>query len=308
MIFFAVLAFVATEYSIFPALPREQVAQEFAAAKAGYEERWDAFREQRTFTPFASGRQEKDLDGEFLKIRETRYGIWYRNPDELLKESAPRYEVSKPLLFQDGARAKNCIAFAYNNTVPYFNASTVYVGDVAYIACEGPRSKDIPKFFQMMAAYRVTHLVRLTDSYEGNVKKCHPYWEGLLKEGDSGASLLNIPLDGPVSYPVRTFIMDDWRDHHGIGPKRLLDVVLQVRKEVAQRKGLCVVHCSAGVGRTGTFLAAVAIVDAIDRGKPLSIEEIVYQLALQRIHAVSRITQYETLHRLAEEYLRVKSL
>ena len=57
------------------------------------------------------------------------------------------------------------------------------------------------------------------------------------------------------------------------------------------------------MGRTGTFLAALAILDAIDTAESFSIQEIVYRLSLQRIYAVSTPGQYITLHRMAEYYL-----
>ncbi len=57
-----------------------------------------------------------------------------------------------------------------------------------------------------------------------------------------------------------------------------------------------------GVGRTGTFLAALTIVDAIDKQSSFSIEEIVYRLSLQRVHSVCKASQYITLYRMAESY------
>ncbi|MBI3508502.1 MAG: hypothetical protein HY069_02545 [Chlamydiia bacterium] len=151
----------------------------------------------------------------------------------------------------------------------------------------------------MIVSHKVTHLVRLTDSHEGEEKKCHPYWEGLLRKS-SDEEYLDIPTEAGV-YSIRAFDMAHWRDHHGIDPNELLAMVLRVRKELSSDKnGLLIVHCSGGVGRTGTFLAALAIVDAIDKGIPLSIEEIVYRLSLQRVKCVYTPKQYITLHRLAE--------
>lgn len=309
MLLLAVLALLSinADYTIYPTWPKKHVEREFHQSRQGFLERWEAFSQGRTFTPFEPGKGKEVLQQEFLKIQATREAVWFSNPDEIIKESALGYEAPASLIFQDGVRAKNCIAFAYNNTVPYYNASTVYVGSQPFIACEGPRSKDIPNFFQMLTAYRVTHLVRLTGSYEGEKKKCHPYWEGLLKSGKEGALHMEIPLGDEISYPVRAIITEEWKDNHGIDPKILLMMVLQLRQELAEKGGLAVVHCSAGVGRTGTFLASLAIVDAIDRGLPFSIEEIVYQLSLQRIHAVGQASQYITLHRLAEEYIQCKA-
>src|SRR5262249_10572397 len=158
----------------------------------------------------------------------------------------------------------------------------IFLGDKSYIACEGPRSKDVAAFFQLLTNQGITHLVRVTGIYEGWTNKCHPYWEGNLTESN-GNAYLNIPKDGG-EYSVQAFHMDHWRDRMGIDPDELFAMVCQVRKGLNEADGLLAVHCSGGVGRTGTFLAAIAIVDAIEKGLPFSIEEIVYRLSLQRIN------------------------
>jgi|GEM_PF-2929878 len=141
-----------------------------------------------------------------------------------------------------------------------------------------------------------------SDSYEGVAKKCHPYWEGLLFPESDGAWRLEIPSERGA-HSIRAYDLAHWRDHQGIAPAELLDLILKIRGELEEIQGLLAVHCSAGVGRTGTFLAALAIVDAIDRDELFSVEEIVYRLSLQRIQSVAKAPQYVTLHRLAELYL-----
>jgi protein tyrosine phosphatase len=259
------------------------------------EKRWQAFQENRTFMPFEPGKSDQALEGEFENIRNTRSLLW----------TTPGYELAQHLIANDLVRATGCVAFAYNNTVPYYNASTMCLSGQRHIACEGPRSKDISSFLNLLKSHHVTHLVRLTDAYEGETKKCHPYWEGLLAESE-GKTYLNIPTENGI-YSVRAFDMAYWKDNQGVDPDQLLALVLQVRNEVVNSHGMLTVHCSAGVGRTGTFLAALAVVNAIDQGKPFSIEEIVYRLSLQRVYSVGKHCQYITLHRLAESYLRKKS-
>lgn len=265
--------------------------ESYASVKAQAEKRWQAFQADRKFKEFRTGKSDAELKEEFANIHNTRLSVW----------TTPGYEFAQNLIAGDLIRAPGCIAFDFNNTVPYYNASTIWLGGRCHIACEGPRSKDIPKFFNLLTSQHVTHLVRLTGSYEAWAKKCHPYWDGFIKESN-GNACLNIPTDTGV-YSVQTFHMDHWRDHHGVDPEELLALVLQIREGLNKEGGLLAVHCSAGVGRTGTFLASLAIVDAIDKGLPFSIEEIVYRLSLQRIHSVAKFGQYITLHRLAESYL-----
>lgn len=253
--------------------------------------RWHAFQSNRYFRPFEAGKSDATLKEEFENIQKTREFVW----------TTAGYELAGNLIRDDLVRAPGCVAFAYNNTVPYYNASTIFLNERFYIASEGPRSKDIPGFFKLLTTFHATHLVRLTDSYDGGLKRCHPYWTGLMSESSDGKSYLNIPTEAGV-YFIRAFDMAYWRDNQGVDPNSLLDSVLEVRRESVD--GLLLIHCSAGVGRTGTFLAALAIVDAIDRKGVFSVEEIVYRLSLQRVHLVSNCSQYITLHKLAEIYLK----
>ena len=276
---------------------QQEIGEQFKTVRDQIEQRWDAFQKNRKFKLFEIGKPDAALAEEFAIILKIREYIW----------TTPGFEVAEHLIINNLVRAPGCVAFDFNNTVPNFNASTICLKDKIYFACEGPRSKDIPSFFKLLTTHRVTHLVRLTAPYEGETKKCHPYWEGLLTESSDGAGYLNIPMDTGI-YSIRAFKLVDWRDHHGIDPDQLLALVLRVRGELRDTESLLAVHCSAGVGRTGTFLAALAIVDAIDGKEPFSIEEIVFRLSLQRVHSVAKLDQYITLHRLAENYLKKRSI
>jgi hypothetical protein len=298
-----------TDLPIPPQLSQTEIALQFSQAKEGFISRWDAFAHQHgPFVSFNFGKANQALEDEFQQIQKTRFTVWFANPDAVIRESAQGYEIAQSLLYQDGARARNCIAFAYNNTAPFYNASTLCVGSFTCIACEGPRSKDVDKFFQLLVNYKVTHLVRLTPSYDGDVKKCHPYWDSHCQMIDSFSGKLLVPVGANVTYPIQLLVMENWKDHQGTDPNELLQMVLQVKRELEESGGLLAVHCSAGVGRTGTFLAALAIIDAIDNKQPLSIEEIVYRLSLQRFQCVAKSSQYIVLHRLAERYLEQQTL
>lgn len=252
-------------------------------AQIEFEKRWESFQEKRAFKPFEIGKSDAVLQKEFEEIDKTRRLLW-QNQD---------FELATHLIQNDLVRAPGCCAFAYNNTASYYNASTIYIANKTFIASEGPRSKDIPAFFRLMFEEQVQTLVRLTDSYEGDVKKCHPYWLGHAM----GSYIEIFP-----TYKIKAFDLAHWKDNQGIDPKDLIYLIEEVKKE----QGLSLVHCSAGVGRTGTFLAAFAIIDAIDHEEIFSIEEIVYRLSLQRIHSVGKSSQYITLHRLAEQYEQMR--
>src|SRR5690348_13679635 len=156
----------------------------YTIVKKEIENKWEAFQKGRKFKEFRPGRTDAELQEEFENIRTTRRAIW----------KTEGYELSQALIDSDLVRVHCGAAFSYNNTVPYYNASTIYIGDNCYIACEGPRSKDVPAFFKFLTTQKVTHLVRVTGIYEGWKNKCHPYWDGCVMESH-GNAYLNIPTD-----------------------------------------------------------------------------------------------------------------
>ena len=68
------------------------------------------------------------------------------------------------------------------------------------------------------------------------------------------------------------------------------------------------VHCSAGVGRTGTMLALNKIMEDIDRGsEDIDIFNTVLNLRSERVLMVQKLVQYEFLHVCTDYYLRTKN-
>ena len=141
-----------------------EVCEHFKSVQEQIESRWRDFQMNREFKVFEPGKSDAVLKEEFENLHATRERIW----------TTVEYERAQNLFAADLIRAPGCAAFAYNNTVSYYNASTIYLGGKRYIACEGPRLKDIPNFFRLLVTHHVTHLVRLTDSYEGETKKVVP--------------------------------------------------------------------------------------------------------------------------------------
>jgi protein tyrosine phosphatase len=274
-------------------LTQKKTNDHFKQVKKEIDIRWQNFQKNKTFKLFKPKRSNASLKKEFKDICLTRISIW----------KAPEYKYASQLIENDQTRVLKCTAFDYNNTVSYYNASTICIKNKFYIACEGPRAKDVFNFFHFLTTHPITHIVRLTSACEGKTEKCHPYWQGLFNKTSDGYGYLNIPKKTDI-HSIRAFDISYWKDNKGIAPDKLLNVVLHVKQELDNTKSLPVIHCSAGVGRTGTFIAALAIIDAIDKNESFSIEEIVYRLSLQRVYSVAKADQYVSLYRLAELYLK----
>ena len=75
------------------------------------------------------------------------------------------------------------------------------------------------------------------------------------------------------------------------------------------KKDNIVLHCSAGVGRTGTLIAIIDGIGLIERGdKEISIHDIVANIRRQRFGSVQTKEQYEFIYKFLRRYLTTKNL
>ena len=89
-------------------------------------------------------------------------------------------------------------------------------------------------------------------------------------------------------------------------PKTLVDLVNILREEHSPNE-TCLVHCSAGVGRTGTIIALNKIMEEIDNGaEEVDIFDTVLQLRSERVHMVQKPSQYTFLYGCVDYYLSMK--
>lgn len=87
-------------------------------------------------------------------------------------------------------------------------------------------------------------------------------------------------------------------------PSWLLRFIKRVNEHHCSDRGPILVHCSAGVGRTGTFLALDTLIGQIDDGATqINVFECVSQLRYQRNFLVQSIKQYIFVYRAIMEYV-----
>lgn len=96
-----------------------------------------------------------------------------------------------------------------------------------------------------------------------------------------------------------------WRDF--LAPEQpswLLRFIKRVNEHHCPDRGPILVHCSAGVGRTGTFIAIDSLIRQIDEGaSSINVFECVSQLRYQRSFLVQSIKQYIFVYRAVMEYI-----
>ncbi|XP_055592194.1 phosphatidylinositol phosphatase PTPRQ [Uranotaenia lowii] len=202
----------------------------------------------------------------------------------------------------------------------YINASFIdgYKYQREYIATQGPKQETSFDFWRMILQYEVECIVMLTQCVENDKNKCYQYFPKFNKqvqfrdiyvrctqELNMGfyQKRLMIISRGAIIRAVYHYHYLVWPDH-GVpsSPTELLKFVKIVR---AERKSLAVpmvVHCSAGVGRTGTFIALDIVLQRIQLEKKINIFDTVKQLRRQRIKMVQTVEQYAFLYQSCLEF------
>ncbi|XP_062582035.1 receptor-type tyrosine-protein phosphatase kappa-like [Saccostrea cucullata] len=189
----------------------------------------------------------------------------------------------------------------------YINANFIdgYNRKGAYIASQGPTKVMIRDFWRMVWQKRVCKIVMLTNLMEACKKKCEQYWseEGAGKYGDISVEMLDtavfndftirtfkIAANG-VSRIVKQFHFTSWSDHGAlIYPTPLLTFRRKVRMYSPDSTAPIVVHCSAGIGRSGTYIALDYL---LDQARNENIVDVLKCAQLMRANRINMIQTWE---------------
>lgn len=213
----------------------------------------------------------------------------------------------------------------------YINASYIPGNNFRreYIATQGPLPGTKDDFWKMAWEQNVHNIVMVTQCVEKGRVKCDHYWpadQDSLYYGDLILQMLSesvLPewtirefkicseeqLD--THRLIRQFHYTVWPDH-GVPEttQSLIQFVRTVRDYINRTPGAgpTVVHCSAGVGRTGTFIALDRILQQLDSKDSVDIYGAVHDLRLHRVHMVKTECQYVYLHQCVRDVLRARKL
>ncbi|XP_064607458.1 tyrosine-protein phosphatase Lar-like isoform X3 [Liolophura sinensis] len=229
-------------------------------------------------------------------------------------------EVNKPK-----NRYANVIAYDHSRVIllpieslaggDYINANYMdgYRKQNAYIATQGPLPETFGDFWRMVWEQRSATVVMMTKLEERSRIKCDQYWPSRGTEAYSVMHVTLVDVMELATYTIRTFQVarhgypekrevrqfqfTAWPDH-GVPdhPTPLLMFMRRVKASNPPDAGPMVVHCSAGVGRTGAFIVIDSMLERIKHERTVDIYGHVTCLRAQRNYMVQTEDQYIFIH------------
>nr|XP_039259559.1 uncharacterized protein LOC120336018 [Styela clava] len=233
--------------------------------------------------------------------------------------------ASRPNMMQKN-RYKNILPYDSTRVVlsgegdkDYINASYIHGYETRnkFIASQGPLPNTVNDFWRMVIEQKCTVIVMLTGLLERGKKKCEKYWPDVnrtasyksifvktVNEEHVGSNIKRTfeatSTDGPKQ-TITHFQFNTWPDH---GVPVTTSGFFRLHKAVSEINCSTpiIVHCSAGAGRTGTYLAYDYLLNQIEKENAIDVYKCVHTLRKQRVDMVQNVDQYILVHKLLVEH------
>uniref|UniRef100_A0A8C2GEF8 protein-tyrosine-phosphatase n=1 Tax=Cyprinus carpio TaxID=7962 RepID=A0A8C2GEF8_CYPCA len=229
-------------------------------------------------------------------------------------------EVNKPK-----NRYANVIAYEHTRVIlpltdgimgsDYINANYIdgYRKQNAYIATQGPLPETFGDFWRMVWEQRAASVVMMTKLEEKSRIKCDQYWPSRGTDTYGTVQVTLLDTMELATFCVRTFSLHKsgcnerrevrqfqftaWPDH-GVPeyPTPFLAFLRRVKACNPPDAGPVIVHCSAGVGRTGCFIVIDAMLERIRHERTVDVYGHVTLMRSQRNYMVQTEDQYGFIH------------
>lgn len=280
--------------------------------------------------------------GDFLRKYHADDNRLFIGEYEDLKQLSPRHTTNSANLDENKPKNRytNILPYDHSRVIlapmvdeedssDYINANYIpgYTYGKEFIASQGPLPGTANDFWRMIWEQSVSIIVMLTKCSENNMDKCEHYWPHAANEpkcyndlmvnvtsvsnmGKYDIHIMDVCL-GDEKRVVKHFHFLEWPDFSAkVETTTLIEFITTVRQHITPDiKGPTVTHCSAGVGRTGTFITVdylMQYVEDHDLSSQVDIFDWVIQMRDHRTTMVQTWTQYAFIHDCLSEIVERK--
>uniref|UniRef100_A0A674MCD8 Tyrosine-protein phosphatase non-receptor type n=1 Tax=Takifugu rubripes TaxID=31033 RepID=A0A674MCD8_TAKRU len=284
---------------------QKQLEGESEKSKAGFWEEFDALQKQEA--KVKKSREEGQRPENKSKNRYKNI-LPFNDTRVILKNADP-----------------NVVGSDYINANYLRNTLWESTSQKVYIASQGCLASTVSDFWQMVWQENTRVIVMTTREVEKGRNKCVPYWPDSEGPKDVGQYVVTINSEREASdYKVRVLKMCppqnsriiwhyqyiSWPDH-GVPeePGGVLSFLAQVnaKQDEFAKAGPMIIHCSAGIGRTGTIVVIDMILETINTlglDCDIDISKYIQMVREQRSGMVQTEAQYKFIYLAVADYIQ----
>ncbi|CAJ0589430.1 unnamed protein product [Cylicocyclus nassatus] len=205
--------------------------------------------------------------------------------------------------------------------------------DHHFICTQGPLTNTMQAFWAMVIQEKSDYVLMLCNTVECDKKKCEQYWpyevgDSMVFGEDNEGKITVTSMEAHPMSEEENFIRvstlklsykenghkasknvyhyqwENWPDR-GVPPTKLAPINLLA--EVRDSPYPIIVHCSAGIGRTGTIVAISYVQEKMQSGQDCqAMSELLKEIRTQRACSIQNAYQYLYVHRVLLAYFLEK--
>ncbi|GIY77065.1 receptor-type tyrosine-protein phosphatase T [Caerostris darwini] len=190
-----------------------------------------------------------------------------------------------------------------------------------YIATQGPMVNTVTDFWYMAWQEKVSKIIMIANVIETGKCKCEKYWtDNTSSFGEIKLILENEELfadfvirtftisKGHKSKEIKQFHFTSWPDH-GVpfNTTPFINFLMKVRTYDVHCSSPIVVHCSAGIGRTGTVILFENAFEMSIQENQIDVLGLLFSMRKQRMNIVENYDQYTFVYHALVEALCIEN-